>query len=260
LWPLGERVPPAPTGLRLTFLDVGQGDAVLIQIPQGAVLVDEGPPEADVARQLDALGVERLAAIVLTHPQRDHVGGAADVLREHEVDLVLDPRLPAESVDEERALAAARSRHVPVVAAREGRVFHLGRLRLEILWPDTPGTAGADPNMHAVVLLASYGAVDALLTADAESDVTAPLRPPPVEILKVAHHGSDDPRLPDLLALVRPRIAVVSVGAGNDYGHPDPDTLATLDAFPGLAVYRTDDDGRVVVESDGRRLAVSTER
>jgi competence protein ComEC len=110
------------------------------------------------------------------------------------------------------------------------------------------------------VLLASYGRVDALLTADAEGNVTTRLRPPPVEILKVAHHGSDDPLLDELVALVRPRVAVVSVGRGNDYGHPDPDTLATLERVPGLAVYRTDEDGDVVIESNGSSLAVATER
>jgi competence protein ComEC len=81
-----------------------------------------------------------------------------------------------------------------------------------------------------------------------------------VEILKVAHHGSADPRLAELLALTRPRIALVSVGTGNDYGHPTPSTMATLEAAPGLAVYRTDRDGRITVESDGERLSVRDQR
>ena len=256
----GDAAPPPPEGLRMTFLDVGQGDAILVQVPEGAVLVDQGPPEAEVAEQLDELDVERLAALVLTHPQRDHIGGAADVLAEHRVDVALDPGLVSESPDARAALAVARRRGVPVVVARAGRAFRLGALRLEVMWPRDAGVAGEDPNRRAIVLLASYGAIDALLTADAEAEVTAPLRPPPVEILKVAHHGSDDPRLDDLLALVRPQVAVVSVGARNDYGHPDPDTLAMLEDVPNLAVYRTDEDGRVVVESNGRTFSVATER
>jgi competence protein ComEC len=106
------------------------------------------------------------------------------------------------------------------------------------------------------VLLASYGTVDALLTADAEGPVTVPIRPPPAEILKVAHHGSDDPRLPELLELVRPRIAIVSVGSDNEYGHPTPATMAQLGDVPGLDIYRTDEDGRVTVETDGARISV----
>jgi competence protein ComEC len=254
-----DRPPPPPEGLRITMLDVGQGDAILLQVPEGALLVDQGPPEADVAGQLEALGVERLAALVLTHPQRDHVGGAADVLRRLEVDAVLDPRLPAESDDQEAALSVAQEERVPVLAARAGRSLRLGRLRVRILWPDRPGAPGEDPNAHAVVLVASFGEIDALLTADAEGDVTVPLGPPPAEILKVAHHGSADPWLPRLLELVRPRVALVSVGERNDYGHPTPATTAALAAVRGLAVYRTDRDGRVTVETDGRRISVVQE-
>ncbi len=259
-WTPEPDVRPPASGLRVTFLDVGQGDATLLEVPEGAVLVDEGPPEGRVASQLERGGVERLAALVLTHPQRDHIGGAAAVLAAIPVGFVLDPAIPAESGDERAALAAARRRGVPVVTARAGRSYRLGKLRLTVLWPDGPGLPGEDPNEHAIVLRASYGSVDLLLTADAESDVTLPLRPPPVEILKVAHHGSADARLPELLELVRPRIAVVSVGAGNDYGHPAPATMGALERFPDLAVYRTDEDGQVVVESDGRKLSVMEER
>ena len=176
------------------------------------------------------------------------------------VEFVLDPRIPADSEDEREALAEARRRNVPVVTARAGRAYRLGKLRLLVLWPDGPGPPGDDPNRHATVLLASYGSVDAPLTADAESDVVAPLRPPPVEILKVAHHGSADAELQDLLELTRPQIAVISVGRQNDYGHPTPETVATLERFPNLALYRTDEDGRIVVESDGAALSVTEER
>jgi competence protein ComEC len=253
---LPSRPAPPPEGLRLTVLDVGQGDAILLQVPEGAVLVDEGPPEADVADRLDGLGVDRLTALVLTHPERDHVGGAADVLERVPVEAILDPRIPAEGEDETRALAAARERGVPVLAARAGEEFRIGALRLRVLWPDRDPLAGGNANDSAIVLLASYGTVDVLLTADAEGAVTVPIRPPPAEILKVAHHGSDDPRLPELLELVRPRIAVVSVGSDNDYGHPTPATMAALAGAPGLAVYRTDEDGSVTIETDGARISV----
>ena len=90
--------------------------------------------------------------------------------------------------------------------------------------------------------------------------MTLPLDPPPVEILKVAHHGSADEGLPELLERLRPKVAVISVGLGNDYGHPTPSTLWALEHAPGLRLYRTDLDGRVVVESDGTRLWVRSER
>jgi competence protein ComEC len=255
LWPR-PGPPPPPNGLRVSFLDVGQGDAALLQVPGGAVLVDEGPPEANVADRLRRLGVTRLSALVLTHPQRDHIGGAADVLRRLSVGAVLDPRLPAESPYEDEAMEAARRRGVQVIEARAGQAFRIGRLELRVLWPDGPGLPGQDPNDHAVVLLASFGAVDVLLTADAESNVTGRLDLSPAEILKVAHHGSVDSGLTELLARLQPRIAVISVGAGNDYGHPTPSTLSALEHRPGLRLFRTDLDGTVVVESDGRALTV----
>jgi competence protein ComEC len=258
-WP-GERAPPPPTGLRITVLDVGQGDGIVLQVPEGAVVVDQGPPEADVARQLSRIGVRRIAMLVLTHPQRDHIGGAEHVLEAHDVDTVLDPLLEVESPDEQEAMAAARREDVPVVVARAGQAYRLGRLRLRVLWPEDAGSAGEDPNENATVLLASYGAVDILLPADAESNVTLPLRPPRVEVLKVAHHGSADDGLPRLLELVRPEIAVISCGARNDYGHPAPSTVTALEDAPNLDLYRTDEDGRVTIETNGTRISVATER
>jgi competence protein ComEC len=249
-----------PHGLRVTFLDVGQGDSALVEAPGAAVLVDEGPPEAEVAGQLRAMGLRALTAIVLTHPQRDHIGGAAAVLDDLRVGEVEDPGIEAPSADHDAAMAAARRRHVPVEIVQEGDAFRIGGLHLRILWPDEPGLPSDDPNQHAVVALVSYGATDVLLTADAESDVTARLRVPPVEVLKVAHHGSEDRGLPELVRTLRPRIAVISVGQGNDYGHPRPETLAALRAFPELQTLRTDENGRIVVESDGRTLTVRAQR
>ena len=245
-----------PTGLRVTFLDVGQGDSALLETPSARVLVDEGPPEADVAGQLLRMGVTSLSALVLTHPQRDHVGGATGVIRRLRVGVVLDPALEVTGPEREEALAAARKRGIPIRAVRAGDELRVGSLRLRVLWPEDAGTSSEDPNLNAVVLLASFGDFDVFLTADAESDVTSKLQVGEVEVLKVAHHGSADPGLADELRELRPQVAVVSCGRGNDYGHPRAETLAALEASLGLAVYRTDLHGRVVVESDGRRLRV----
>ena len=249
-----------PNGLRITFLDVGQGDATLLEVPEGAVLVDEGPPEARVADQLKARGIRRLELLVLTHPSRDNIGGARDVVDAFDIGLVLDPDLAHENPYGDPVLAEARRRGIATAVARAGTTFRLGKLVLRVLWPETGGRAAEDPNEYATVLLASYGNVDVLLPADAESNVTLPLRPPRVEILKIAHHGSADDGLPELLDVVDPEIAVVSVGAHNDYGHPAPTTLAALERVAGLEVYRTDEGGRIVVESDGLRIGVKEER
>ncbi len=225
------------------------------------MLVDQGPPEARVGTQLRGLGLRRLSAVVLTHPQRDHIGGAEDVLRR----VADGERVPSgpgrlEPVPGGRARASEPLEACPSTVARAGASWRLGRLRLRALWPNRPGLASEDPNRLPVVLLATYGEVDVLLTADAETDVTAPLLSRRIEVLKVAHHGSEDPGLEAELRELRPTVAVISCGRGNDYGHPRPETLAALGAVPGLRLYRTDLHGRVVLETDGRRIVVDTQR
>jgi competence protein ComEC len=248
-----------PTGLRVSFLDVGQGDGILLETPQGALLVDTGPPEAHVDRQLRGLGLYALAAIVITHQHRDHVGGAPAVLRSLAVGEVLDPMQQGVGFDERSMRRTARERGVPLVPARLGHAYALGRLHIRVLWPDHAGSPDEDPHLHGTVMLATYGSIDILLTGDSESPVQRLLPLRQVEVLKVAHHGSSDPGLADELRVLRPRVAVISVGARNDYGHPRADTLAALRAQPRLAVYRTDESGKIVLESDGRSLTVHTE-
>lgn len=256
----GPRWEP-PAGLRVSMLDVGQGDAILVETPRAAILVDQGPPEARVAGQLRRLGIRRLSALVLTHPQRDHIGGAAEVMASIAVDRVLDPQLDGtESPEYRSAVRIARERGVPITTVRAGQQLRIGALRLDVLWPDGPAPPGADPNGWAVVLLARYRETSVLLTADAESDVTLRLSLPRVDVLKVAHHGSADTGLPELLRRLRPQVALISAGVGNDYGHPTAETVAALAAVPGLIVRRTDKDGRVVAESDGRVINVRSDR
>ena len=173
---------------------------------------------------------------------------------------MLHPAIPSDSADESAALDVAARRQVPVVVIRRGDTFRLGRLTLQVLWPDDPGPPGDDPNRHATVILASWGEMDVLLTADAESDVTGSLPLRAVEVLKVAHHGSEDPGLERQLRVLRPRVAVISVGAGNDYDHPRAETLAALRGVAGLRLYRTDTNGRVVIETDGTVLRVIAAR
>jgi competence protein ComEC len=241
------RVPA--TALRVTFLDVGQGNATLLEAPGFAALVDAGPIDAHVARRLRGLGVLRLDALVLSHPQSDHVGGAAEVLDRLDVGRVLDPGLANDEQLEQQALAAARRRRVPLLLGRRGVSLRAGKLMLRVLGPRHV-RAGEDPNAAALVILAEWGRCRVLLPADAEAPIELPLDPPRVDVLEVAHHGSDDPSLAALLRRLHPRLAVISVGAGNAYGHPAPATLATL-AAAGVPVERTDVGGDVSVTCPG---------
>jgi competence protein ComEC len=248
---------PAPGELRVSFLDVGQGDATLLQLDGRSALFDTGPPGGPIVERLAAAGVSRLDVLVLTHAEADHEGAARAVIARYRPRLVLDggagwPSATQRALPGMAAAAAAR-----VVAAHAGQALALGRLRLRVLWPPAPGAGwrpDGSPNLRAVVAMASYGAFDLLLPADAESDVTLPLELPHVEALKVAHHGSEDEGLPLLLRRLAPAVAVVEVGRGNPYGHPTAQAMAALSAVP--RVLRTDRDGTVRLHVRGAAMTV----
>ncbi len=238
--------PPPPAGFRVTALDVGQGDATLLQDGPTSVLVDTGPPEAGIVARLRRAGVRAIDVLVVTHAQADHLGAAPEVLLGVPVAMVLDGRDGVASAGGDRMAALARERRIPLVAPRAGQEVRLGGLLLRVLWPraePAAAHAGSDPNQRAIVLEAEAEGARVLLTADAESDVTTRLDLEHVDVLKVAHHGSADPGLPALLARLRPRVAAIEVGVHNTYGHPAPTTLAALAGLP--VVVRTDRDGTV---------------
>ena len=253
--------PGTPDRLTVHFLDVGQGDATLIQDPGGAaVLFDGGPPEAGVARLLRKAGVERLAVVVATHASRDHHGGLAEVLRRFPVGVLLDGGDGTADRSFTALLREAARRGVRRVSATAPLALTFGSLRIRVLSPSPrpPGPAPEDPNPRAVVSVVSSGGFDLLLSADAESEALLPLELPDVDAIKVPHHGSSDPGLPEALERLDPELAAIEVGP-NTYGHPTPSTLAALDRA-GVDTYRTDRDGTVTVTVDGAGMRVETER
>ncbi|HET7454435.1 MAG TPA: ComEC/Rec2 family competence protein [Solirubrobacterales bacterium] len=244
-WPHGESVAAPVSGLRVEVLDIGQGDAILFQPAAApAVLVDGGPPGEGLAGKLEDAGIDRLGAAVITHDQSDHAAGVEELLGRLPVGRLVYGRLGRGTLTEAAAAGVEPER----VAA--GQELRSGLLRLRVLWPprellaEIP--AGEDPNELALVMEARWRDFTMLLTADAEAEAV-PLDPGPVDVLKVAHHGSEDAGLADLLDRIRPQLAVISVGADNPYGHPTRSTLATLAAHR-VPTLRTDEDGDVVID------------
>jgi competence protein ComEC len=240
-----------PATLTVTFLDVGQGDATLVQHPDGsAVLFDGGPPEGGVARLLRRTGVRRLSAMVMTHASRDHHGGLAEVVERFGVDLLLDGGDGTRDRGFRAVVAAARARGARRVPAVAPLTLRAGALTIDVLSPG-PRPAGPppeDPNPRAVVAIVSSEGFDLLLSGDAESETLLPLPLPDVDAMKLPHHGSADPGLPDLLDRLRPEVASIPVGA-NGYGHPAPSTLAAL-REAGVPTWRNDRHGtlRLVID------------
>jgi competence protein ComEC len=243
--PDGGAIPGPPAGLRVSVLDVGQGDAILLQPATApAILVDGGPPDDGLVEKLRDAGVGRLGAVVVTHDQADHAGGVGDLLGAFPVDRLFF------GVLDRGMLAGARVAGAETRRLARGSEIRSGRLRLDVLWPPREllagPHAGEDPNGLAIVMLTRWRRFRMLLTADAEAETT-PLDPGPLDVLKIAHHGSDDSGLAELLDRTRPKLAVISVGTGNPFGHPTAGTLATLAAHE-VPVMRTDRDGTVVLD------------
>lgn len=241
-----------PPGLRVSVLDVGQGDAILLQPAAApAVLVDGGPPGAGLLRELEEAGVTSLGAAVITHDQSDHAGGIEELLGAFPVERLAFARLRRDLVAEAAAAGVEPRR----IAA--GQELRSGRLRLRVLWPPPEllgAVPGQDPNQLALVMEARWRDFGMLLMADAEAGAV-PLDPGPVDVLKVAHHGSEDAGLGALLDEIRPQLAVISVGEGNPYGHPAPSTLATL-ARHRVRVLRTDEEGGIEIGVKRRAIVV----
>jgi competence protein ComEC len=267
-----------PRELVVTVLDVGQGDAILVQSPGGrAVLIDGGGEIGaertgwDVGRMrvvpaMRRAGVRRLDVMLLSHPHEDHVGGLPAVLENLSVGIVLDPGVPHPSPSYMRLLRLVEAGRIPYRAARAGMILDLGAsVGLTVLYPPDPIPMVGDDPVHAgaVVARLTYGATAMLFTGDAEAGVEQYLLDRGTtllsQVLKVGHHGSRTSTTPAFLLGVRPQYAVISLGADNSFGHPHEVTLANL-AAASVTVFRTDLLGAVRLTSDGLRWRISTAR
>jgi competence protein ComEC len=258
---------------RLTIFDVGQAEALLLQAAgAGALLVDSGGAPFgsggfDVGSRVLApamwhRGVRQLQALLITHGDPDHLGGARAVLRDFSPSHVWQGIAVERHGPLREWLADARGRGIPVTERLAGEQLALGQARLRILHPPPADWERQRVrNDDSVVIEVVVGDVAILLTGDVGADVERSfiprLTPARIRVLKVAHHGSRTSSSPDLVQAWRPHIAVISCGRGNSFGHPAPEVLQRLDAV-GATVYRTDRDGQITLETNGHQLSVRT--
>ena len=259
---------PASTRLRVTVLDVGQGDAILVETPAGQrLLIDGGRSGSRLLLELgDILSAQdhRIDVVLLTHPQDDHLVGLVSIAQRFEVGQAVTGPMEGSTAAYDAWLTALGQKQVPTVIAGAGQRAELGNgVYLEVLGPKEGGvTGGTDVlNENSLVLRLVYGEVSFLFTGDIAAageeallDARGDLH---ATVLKVAHHGSDGSSTSNFLAAVDPDMAVISVGAENSFGHPSPTTRLR---FAGIPLLRTDRNGRVEFVTDGVSLWLQVEK
>lgn len=256
---VGCRASDAPT-LRLYFLDVGQGDSILVRTAQGDVLIDAGTEESQVTLclRLEQLGVTELTLAVFTHADSDHMGGADGVVESFSVkEIWLSDTLDA-SESALRLAETLKETDTEVNRVQGGTVKQMGDALISVLYPLAENVA--DGNENSIVLKLHYGEIDVLLTGDAGVEQEQTILDTygasqlACDLYKVGHHGSNTSSSREFLEAIRPRYAVISCGAANSYGHPTGEVLARLEGV-GAEVLRTDLEGEIVFETDGIELS-----
>ena len=258
--------------MELHMIDVDQGDAVALRTPRGRwVLFDAGRSwKGGDAGQRQVIPYIRMrggdvAAFVLSHAHDDHVGGAPSVIEALRPALWIEPAYITTTPMYVKALAALRRERIPWKRVHPGDSMVIDGVILRVLGPDSLWTSHQDnPNEASVVVMAEYRGTRFLFTGDAELHEEAWLverwgEALDADVLKLGHHGSRTSSSAAFVDRVTPRLALASVGAANRYGHPSPETLQSMHAR-GVPVLRTDREGSIVVETDGRRLEIRTRR
>ncbi|MEE1352406.1 MAG: ComEC/Rec2 family competence protein [Acutalibacteraceae bacterium] len=249
----------------MTFLNVGQGDSILVRSGTEFLLVDSGEPgnEEIIKRELNRQGGERLQTVVATHPHADHIGSFPELFAQVGVGRVILPEANANILENpalyERFLTGVRRSGARVELAIPGKTYSLGSATFTILGPIH---RAENPNNVSVVLRLVFGSVSFLLTGDAEVDEEQTIlqsgRSVKSTVLKCGHHGSDTSTSPTFLNSVSPKYAVISCGKNNSYGHPAPQTLNILRRHR-IRIFRTDRMGNIYFGTDGKRLKTAVE-
>ncbi len=256
--------------LTVAFLDIGQGDSIFIEAPNGnQILVDAGP-NAKVLQELGGVMPwydKSLDMIVVTNPDKDHIAGFVDVLKRFDVQYVLEPGTENKTLINTTLHELMSQKNVEKGIARRGMEIVLDKKRniiLTILFPDSD-VSKLKSNDGSIVMRLTYGETEVMLTGDAPTSVekhilsldnSDPQFGLQSDILKIGHHGSKTSTSKEFVTAVKPAYAVISSGKGNKYGHPTPETLATLGTFP-LQVLRTDELGTIIMKSDGKSFALN---
>ncbi|MBZ4669364.1 MAG: beta-lactamase protein [Defluviitaleaceae bacterium] len=244
----------------VTFIDVGQGDSILIQAPSGkAMLIDAGVPEmgSKVVNYIKSRGISKIDVLIGTHPHADHIGGIPKVIKNFEIGKFYMPKVTTTTKTFENVLRAAKSKGLSINVAKAGLTLDLGEgIKAEMIAPNS--AYYDDLNNYSAVIKVTYGNTAFMFTGDAEKESEQEMLSRgynlKTDVFKVGHHGSLSSSTWAFLKAVSPKYAVISVGKNNDYGHPHKEIIEKLKSL-GVIVYRTDECGTVVAVSDGKTIS-----
>ncbi|MDD4169265.1 MAG: ComEC/Rec2 family competence protein [Desulfotomaculaceae bacterium] len=261
--PTESSTPTRPSGqLKVHFIDVGQADCILVQMPNDQnMLIDAGNNDDGntVVNYLRKSGVHKIDYFIGTHPHADHIGGMDTVIKNFNTGKVYMPKVSNNTKTFEDVLKAIQAKGLTIAPAKAGvEIINSDGLSAVMLAPNA--TSYKDLNDYSAVIKVSFDQVSFLFTGDAQEQsefqmlVSSRGVTPKADVLKVGHHGSHSSTTPAFLRAVNPRYAVISVGAGNDYGHPHQEILQRLS---GIKLYRTDLDGTIVFTTNGKDINVN---
>jgi competence protein ComEC len=248
--------------LKVHFIDVGQGDSILIDLNDQEILIDGGEKSSGVTSYISSYVDGPLEAVIATHPHSDHIGGLISVLNSFDVLNIWTNGDSTTSQTYSEFMSAVQSEHANTYVARRGDKVNVGGLSFTVLNPDT---LNGTTNNNSIVLSLRYGDIDFLFTGDAEKEaeasmlVSSVVPVPDVEILKVGHHGSRTACSNEFIAAAKPEIAVYMAGKGNRYGHPHEGTIRVL-CDVGAQIYGTDIHGSIVITTDGEDYEIQLEK
>lgn len=257
--PADEDKSTTPSGqMKVHIINVGQGDSILIQFHNGQTMLIDAGPDDSVLSYLNQQGIKKINYLVATHPHADHIGGMAAVIRTFDIEKVYMPRVSHTSKTYENVLLAIKSKGLRISSAKAGvTILDQNGLKANFVAPCS--SSYDNLNNYSAVIKIRHGNTSFLLTGDAEAEseqqmLSSNLK---ADVLKVGHHGSNSSTTSSFIKAVSPKYAVISCGAGNQYGHPHQEVLSRLSSA-GVKIYRTDTNGTVIFTSDGKTLTVKT--
>ena len=244
--------------LQIWFLDVGQADSILIQNGDANMLIDAGNNEdgKKLVSYFQSLGIESFQYVIGTHAHEDHIGGMDDIIDNFDIDTFYMPDAITTTATFESVLDSLEAKNIAFQTPTVDSTFELGDATIDVLYV---GTDDTDLNNTSIVLKLTYGNISILFMGDAEKEVETIIEKKDIsaDVLKVGHHGSNTSSSKTFLEKVNPNYAIISVGTGNSYGHPSNTTIQNLEN-QNIQIYRTDENGTIIMTSDGTNITFQT--